>query len=183
MEIFLYVILIIGMIVLCKFLSDQKIKKEKLIKKSSNIDSDEKVNNVENFPYQKNKKLFSPAERSFLGVLDMAIDNKAMICGKVRMADVITPEKGLSRGEWQTAFNKTSRKHFDFVLCNKGNLEIICAIELDDKSHNSKSREKRDKFLDRACDAAGIPLVHIPAKKGYVLEDIKEILSPHMKAA
>ena len=100
------------------------------------------------YPYAKQVALFSPAERSFLGVLSEAIGDEAQIFGKVRVADVIMPKKGMSRGEWQKAFNKISGKHFDFILCDKGDLSIICAVELDDSSHQSKSRKERDLFLE-----------------------------------
>ncbi|MDM8516386.1 DUF2726 domain-containing protein [Desulfobacterales bacterium HSG16] len=69
--------------------------------------------------YQKIDTLFSPAERSFLGVLNQAVDENTQVFGKVRVADVITPKKGMPRGEWQKSFNKISGKHFDFLLCNK----------------------------------------------------------------
>jgi len=100
--------------------------------------------------YEKNKVLFTPAERSFLGVLNQAIENNAVIFGKVRVADIIKPIGGLPRNKWQSLFNKISTKHFDFVICDKDNLSVLCVIELDDKSHNSKSRQKRDAFLKSA---------------------------------
>lgn len=133
------------------------------------------------YPYQSSGVLFSPAERSFYGVLTQAVGENAKVLGKVRVADVITPRKGLSRSDWQKAFNKISAKHFDFLLCNNDALSIICAIELDDSSHKSKSRQNRDEFLKGACEAASIPLLQIPAKAGYVLGDIKELLAPHIE--
>ena len=38
-------------------------------------------------PYQRKKSLFTNAERSFLGVLDQAIDERLRVFGKVRVAD------------------------------------------------------------------------------------------------
>ena len=134
-----------------------------------------------NYPYQSSGVLFTPAERSFHGVLEQSVGGNAKVLGKVRVADVVTPKKGLSRSEWQKAFNKISAKHFDFVLCKNDDLSIICAIELDDSSHNSKHRQKRDEFLKGACEAASIPLVQVPAKSGYVIGDIKGLLSPYLE--
>ena len=94
------------------------------------------------------------------------------------IADVITPAKGINKSNWQKAFNKISRKHFDFVLCNKNDYSIICAIELNDKSHNNKQRKERDAFLEKACKAASLPLIQIPAKAGYSLDEVKKELSP-----
>lgn len=55
---------------------------------------------------QKSTSLFTPAERSFLGVLNQAIEDNAFVFGKARVADVLKPSKGTSRKIWQTAFNK-----------------------------------------------------------------------------
>ena len=127
--------------------------------------------------YERLDVLFTPAERSFFGVLNQAINNDVIAFGKVRVADVITPKKGGVKGAWQTAFNKISAKHFDFVLCNKSDLSFICSIELDDKSHNSAKQKARDAFLEGACKSAGFPLIRFPAKSAYSVDDIRESLS------
>ena len=101
------------------------------------------------YPYQKIDELFTPAERSFYGVLNQATGDNAAILGKVRVADVVVPNKGLSRSLWQKSFNKISGKHFDFLLCSKDTLSVICAIELDDSSHKSKKDMKEMNFLKR----------------------------------
>ena len=95
------------------------------------------------FPYQRHTTLFSPAERSFLGVLDQAVAGKYRVFGKVRIADVATVRGTPNRSSWQVAFNKISSKHFDFVLCNPDDLTFVCAIELDDKSHSQDKRQGR----------------------------------------
>lgn len=132
------------------------------------------------YPYQKKKALFTPAERSFLGVLHQAVGDSAHIFGKVRVADVVEPKKGMSRGDRQRAFNKISSKHFDFILCRKDDLSVACAIELDDRSHRSKNRQQRDEFLQGVCKAAGIPLVQVPAKSGYAVGDVRQLIAPHI---
>ncbi len=60
------------------------------------------------FPYQLSTYLLSKAERSFYGVLVQATGNSGLVFSKVRVADVISPKKGLNRSEWQRAFNAVS---------------------------------------------------------------------------
>lgn len=129
------------------------------------------------YPYQKIDTLFSPAERSFLGVLNQAVDENTQVFGKVRVADVITPKKGMPRGEWQKSFNKISGKHFDFVLCNKNDLSVLCAVELNDSSHNSKKQKDRDVFLKAACQSANVPLVQIKARSTYNVSEIRQSIA------
>lgn len=131
-------------------------------------------------PYQLKGPLFTPAERSFLGVLNSVLKDNVHIMGKVRVADILTPNKGMNKSNWQKAFNKISRKHFDFVLCDKNDYSIICVIELNDKSHKAEQRRERDAFIEKACEAASLPLIQIPAKAGYSLDEIKKELNPYV---
>lgn len=132
------------------------------------------------YSYQRVDTLFTPAERSFLGVLDQTAGERMRVFGKVRVADVITPEKSKSKGDWQKAFNKISCKHFDFVLCDSKDLSVQCVIELNDNSHSLKNRKERDVFLAEACSSAGLPLIQIPAKSAYSVKEINNLLAQHI---
>lgn len=124
-------------------------------------------------PYTLKKALFSPAERSFLGVLEQAIGKHYQIFGKVRLADVIETKRGLSASDRQTAFNRINAKHFDFLLCKKEDLTIVCAVELDDKSHRKTSRQQRDAFVVDLCQAVGLPLLRVQAKRTYTVQELR----------
>lgn len=119
--------------------------------------------------YQSLNHLLSPAERSFYGVLLHATQNTGVVFCKVRVADVMTPAKSLSRPQWQRAFNSIAAKHFDFLVCDPRDCSIQFAIELDDSSHNSTKSQKRDEFLEGACRSAGLPLVRIKASNNYTV--------------
>lgn len=127
---------------------------------------------TEALPYVLGDALFTPAERSFLGVLDQAVGTDFRVFGKVRVADIVAVAKSTPKPQWQRAFNQISAKHFDFVLCRPNDLKPVCVIELNDQSHAKESRQGRDKFLERVCAAAGIPLVFIPAKNAYILAEV-----------
>lgn len=129
-------------------------------------------------PYDLQEALFSPAERSFLGVLDLAVGDKARVFAKVRVADVLTPQAGLGKSKWQQHFNKISAKHLDYLLCHPADLSFICAIELDDSSHRHQKRKARDLFLKTTCDSAGLPLLQIPASAHYQVEELREQILP-----
>ncbi len=130
--------------------------------------------------YELKTSLLSPAERSFFGVLTQAVGNSALIFAKVRVADILAPQKGTNRRSWQQAFNRISSKHFDIILCRKDDLAVICAIELNDKSHNSAKRKGRDQFLREACESAQFPLIEVQAKRTYSTTELQEILLPYL---
>lgn len=162
------ILIIVSLIIFTALLLLIKLKKSKSPTKSEHA-------------YRKLGALFTPAERSFFGVLQQAVaGDNVLVFGKVRVADVITPEKGATKPTWQTAFNKISAKHFDFILCNQDDLSVICAIELDDSSHNNAKQKSRDRFLESACGSANFPLVRVPAKKSYNIESIKLSLQSYL---
>lgn len=128
---------------------------------------------VSDLPYVKQETLLTDAERSFLGVLEQAIDDRFRIYAQVRLADLLSVKAGTERGKRAAAQNRINGKHADFVLCNPKTLEIVCAVELDDSSHQRANRKERDAFLERACATAGLPLARFPAKFGYVVAEVR----------
>ncbi len=122
--------------------------------------------------YTKIDRLFSKAERSFLGVLTQAVGDQFCIMGKVRLSDVIKPAAGQGRSGWQSAFNRITSKHLDFVACAPSDFSIKFAVELDDSSHHRDDRTARDKFLNEAMKSAGVPLYRFSTKRTYSISDI-----------
>ena len=127
--------------------------------------------------YRRRDALFSAAERSFLGVLDQASADRYRVFGKVRIADVITPVKGLDKSTWATVFNRIKAKHFDFVLCDPQTLEVKAVIELNDKSHSSSRAIARDELVGRACADAGLALRAVKAQRSYSTEAVRQIVN------
>lgn len=130
------------------------------------------------YPYEKLGLLLTPAERSFFGVLNHAVEDKALIFSKVRVADVLRTTKGLDPSNRTKAFNRISSKHFDFVICDPNDLRVTCVIELDDSSHASKKVQLRDEFINKACDSAQLALYRVKVKNSYAVTEIRELIFP-----
>jgi hypothetical protein len=75
--------------------------------------------------YEAIHALLTPAERSFFGVLQQALASDYQIFAKVRLADIVRPVRSPSRSGWQSAFNRITGKHVDFVLCDSERLGIV----------------------------------------------------------
>lgn len=128
-------------------------------------------------PYSKRKYLLSPAERSFYEILKRLAPSNHTVFAKVRLADLVFVTKGTP--SWQSHFNRISRKHLDFVICNP-DLAPVVAIELDDSSHDEDGRQSRDEFVDQALLAAALPIVHVRARRGYALDEVRQMLLPYL---
>lgn len=127
--------------------------------------------------FARKEPLFTPAERSFLGVLEQSLNGSYRVFGKVRLGDIVKPAKGLSNSKRVTSQNKVNQKHVDFVICTAADLVVVGVVELDDKSHERDDRASRDQFVDRALADAKIPVIHFSAKKGYALTEVKAKLA------
>jgi len=130
-----------------------------------------------NAGYESRGNLFTPAERSFLGVLEQALDSRYRVFGKVRLGDLIKPVKGLAAGKRTTALNRVNQKHVDFVVCTSNELALVGVLELDDRSHGREERAGRDDLVDQALAMAGIPVLRFPAKKGYSVQEVRASLA------
>lgn len=128
----------------------------------------------------KMKDLLSPAERSFYGVLKKASNGEHEIFTKVRLADLLMPTQS---GNNKAALNKIISKHIDFIICDSLTLQAKLAIELDDKTHQRKDRQARDKFLSEICNQAGLPLINFRASKGYNIEDVRKTIRDALSLA
>lgn len=120
---------------------------------------------VPGLSYDKKRFLLTKAEKAFYQVLLPVVPEDHVLFPKVRVADVLNVRSGSEKR--QSLQNRISSKHFDFLVCDRKWLEPRMAIELDDASHRSADRQARDAFLDGACEAAGLPLLHIPARSAY----------------
>jgi len=126
-------------------------------------------------PYKKRDDFLSFSELSFYCALKTFVENKATICPKVAIKEVIFVDNSIKEGRRKFS-NWISQKHVDFVLCHASTMQVICAVELDDKSHNKENRKQRDELVDQVFATAKIPLFHIIAKNGYSVDDFKSIL-------
>lgn len=175
------IILFVALLVVVFFMVEQLLKTKRAQGNTQLLNikrfSSDTKQTVNNYPYQVSKRLLTNAERSFYGVLSQVVGDEGLIFSKVRIADVIKPQNGLSRSEWQRAFNSISSKHFDFVVCNPNDISVKFVVELDDSTHNKQSQKERDHFVNNACKASSLPLLRIKASKWYVLETLKNEIS------
>lgn len=126
--------------------------------------------------YVAKTHLMTKAERNFHFYLRQAVEGRAQIFSMVRVADIVDIKESIKGKKRLERLGKIAQKHFDFVLVDN-ETKILCAIELNDSSHDQKERIKRDEFLDNVMKAAGIPLIKVKATRKY---DVK-MLKRHLK--
>ncbi|HEX5397836.1 MAG TPA: DUF2726 domain-containing protein [Verrucomicrobiae bacterium] len=143
---------------------------------------DESAGNPSSLPFKLRDDFLSPAEFSFYQVLHGVVGNRATICAKVNLADLFFPATGDHRKN-RAMLNRIDRKHVDFLLCEPKTMRPLTGIELDDKSHERTDRKTRDELLGQVFAKAGLPLIRLPVKTGYVRSEVEQALAACLTGA
>jgi hypothetical protein len=131
---------------------------------------------AQEFPYALRDDFLSPAEQSFYQVLRTVVSNRLVICPKVALGDLFFAKTGDARQN-RIFLNRIDRKHVDFLLCGPKTMRPMVGIELDDKSHDRPERQERDLFVNGVFAAAKLPLVRVPARRGYAAAELHSTLA------
>jgi hypothetical protein len=140
---------------------------------------DEPSGGAPSLPFKLRDDFLSPAELSFYQVLVSVVRERAVICAKVNLADLFFVATGDHRKNRAIA-NRIDRKHVDFLLCDPKTMRPLVGIELGDKSHERVERKTRDELVDAVFTNAGLPLVRMPVKVGYVRAEVEQVLALHL---
>ena len=130
------------------------------------------------FPYERRGVILGPAEINFFRTLQNAVRGDWVVFSMVRLADVIKVRPKTRQHQiWQS---RIFGKHIDFVICDGETLEVKLAIELDDPSQRRPDRQARDRFVNTALTAAGLPLLRVKVEEKYetsvLRKDIEDAL-------
>ncbi|MCC6801843.1 MAG: DUF2726 domain-containing protein [Anaerolineae bacterium] len=132
------------------------------------------------YPYLLRDHFLPPAELSFYSVLRSAVSGRTTLNTKVALEDLFYVRKGDDASRWRIYTNKIDRKHVDFLLCDPATMQPLVGIELDDSSYQREDRRERDAFVDEVFAAAELPLLHVAAKRAYVVDEIARQLAPYL---
>ena len=102
-----------------------------------------------------------------------------IVLAQVQVSRVLGVKKGSSFNEWNNRINRLS---YDFVVCGKDST-VIAAVELDDKTHESKARIATDEKKNKASADAGLRLLRWHVRALPTEEAIRqELLAPPVPA-
>ena len=128
------------------------------------------------FPFKKKGNLFTPVERTFLGLIDEAVGDEFRILCRVKMSDILTIRQNADKKTSKNATLRAGSKHLVFVLCSKVDMSPIIAIDLVHNSGKDGYKSQRDFYVSGALDAAHVPHVRIKVRSGYKVQDIRECI-------
>lgn len=95
------------------------------------------------------KPLLTPNEAEFFHRLQRALP-AFQICPQVSFAAFITDDGRLSRNARWSLRARFDRKIADYVICERGSLQVVALVELDDSTHVASADRKRDALTKAA---------------------------------
>lgn len=126
--------------------------------------------------YKRRDFFLTSPELIFYKTLKNLVRDQYAIQCKVRLEDLIEPIAKKNTKDFMSQRGFIRAMHLDFVLCNPETMYFVCAIELDDITHERKNRKEADETKKKALNDAGIHLFRIPTKykdsRDYIIKTI-----------
>jgi very-short-patch-repair endonuclease len=110
------------------------------------------------------------AENEFFDVVINAAGSNCYVFPQVHLSEIL--DHKVKGQNWQHALHYINQKSVDYVICDKTYRRPLLAIELDDRSHDSESRQQRDANVERILQEAEIPLLRFRDIQGSTSNDI-----------
>ena len=105
------------------------------------------------WPFYAKKPLSQPEQVLYHRLV--AAMPECIVLAQIQLSQVLGVKKGFNLREWN---NRINRMSLDFLVCLKDST-VVAAVELDDKTHEKRSRIEADAKKERALAAAGVALV------------------------
>lgn len=143
--------------------------------------SKDNVEEVDKYGYQYTAKqyIMTRAETDLFRKLYNSVNEKYFIFPQIHLSTILNHK--INGQNWRGAFSHINGKSVDYVLCDKNTLGLICAVELDDYTHNNVDRVERDHEVEKILKNAGIPLVRLYDFNNRSDEDIRNIIAEALK--
>ena len=124
-------------------------------------DSNENNNQIKKSQYKYYAKSYvmTSRENECFKILNEVFSSKWFVIPQVHLSALL--DYRVKGQNWNAAFRHINGKSVDFVLIGKESFKVICAIEIDDSTHNKPERKERDVEIERIFNQARIPLARI----------------------
>lgn len=130
------------------------------------------------YTYVKKEYIMTKNETIFYRRLFGVIGKSYLIFPQLHL-DALLDYKTKGQG-YNGAYKSIRNYSVDYVLCD-ANLRIVCAIELDDSTHDKPERIRRDRAVEHVLELANLPLIRIRSDEYMSDDDLARLISLQTK--
>lgn len=131
------------------------------------------------YRYFPKRFIMNRNEYYFFRLLTSAVGSEYYVVPQVHLDELVKPAKDKQTRLF--SFRHINQKSVDFVLCSKGGMKPILAIELDGKSHKEKKNIDRDKEVETILREIGLPLLRFENYSNLDKEELKHQILESVK--
>lgn len=152
-----------------------------IVKLKGRSDKTASVKREQIYFYSKKSQFMTPSEMEFYRTLVDAAADKYHVFPQVRIASLINND---TKGKyWKASLSRINNKSVDYVLCDKETLAVAYAVELDDPTHLTEKRKRRDEMVNQIFKDINLPLVRFSNYQILTKDDIiQRFASAHVVA-
>lgn len=111
------------------------------------------------YKYRGKTHIMTQREEKFFLLLNDIFRDKCYIIPQVHLSALL--EHRIKGQNWKGAFSHINGKSVDYVLLRSKDLNVLCAVELDDSTHDTADRIERDKEVGWMFGLANVPLIRL----------------------
>lgn len=126
--------------------------------------------NTTKYRYLKRNHIMSSREERFFTLLCEIFSDRCHVIPQVHLSKLLNHK--VQGQNWRGAFSHINGKSVDFVLLRKSDLTVLCAIELDDWSHDLMDRRERDEVVEGLFRSVRLPLVRFRYVNHVTKQDV-----------
>lgn len=124
------------------------------------------------YSYSAKQAIMTTAEITFYNRLQTVAGNRYYIFPQIHLTALAKNE---TQGKYyKLGYQRLNRRSVDYVLCDKGTLKPVYAVELDDITHDSPKRQARDTIVETILKEIGLPLVRFRNTASMSDDDIAQ---------
>lgn len=124
-------------------------------------------------PYRLRTDFLTPSEALFFQLVKSMLPEQVIICPKVYLADLFS---AASSESYPNSSFSLDGQMVDFLVYDPKKLKPVFAIDLDDSPPPQRDSSRRDQFIDQIFSIAGLPLIRVPARQAYNMNELSELI-------
>lgn len=131
------------------------------------------------FNYLPKTHIMTRREEDFFETLCKIFGDKCYIVPQVHLSALL--DHRVKGQNWKGAFYHINGKSVDYVLLRRRDLSVLCAVELDDVTHDSNNRTNRDVEVERIFKNVNMPLVRLRSPEHMTKQEIVDTFAEIIK--